>query len=94
MLFVFVPSSPFYGKFVLAAREEKEAGFNSSRTDLADLRGARGEAVTKLRPAGKAKIAGRVIDVVSRGEFIEPGAPVEVAEVRGNRVVVKEVRSA
>ena len=45
-------------------------------------------------PAGKAKIAGRVIDVVSRGEFIEPGAPVEVAEVRGNRVVVKEVRSA
>ena len=41
-----------------------------------------------LRPAGMARIAGRRVDVVSRGARIEVGTPVEVVEVRGNRVVV------
>lgn len=55
--------------------------------------GERGEAVTALRPAGKARFAGRLIDVVAEGQFIDPRAPVEVLRVEGNRVVVR-VRSA
>jgi membrane-bound ClpP family serine protease len=30
------------------------------------------------------------LDVVSRGEFIDEGATVEIIEVEGNRIVVKE----
>lgn len=92
--FVFTPSSPLYGKFVLAAREEKEAGFTSSPEDLSSLRGLAGKAVTKLRPAGKARVNGRVLDVVSRGTYIEPGEEIVVVDVQGGRVVVKKVGSA
>jgi membrane-bound serine protease (ClpP class) len=44
--------------------------------------------VATLRPAGIARIDGRRVDVVSRGEMIESGSPVRVLSVEGNRVVV------
>jgi len=59
-------------------------------TDERDLSllGARGRTTSPLRPAGYATIGDRRVDVVSRGESIDAGVPVEVVEVRGNRVVV------
>lgn len=41
-----------------------------------------------LRPAGRASILGRSVDVVADGKFIEPGQPIKVIEVRGNRLIV------
>jgi membrane-bound serine protease (ClpP class) len=52
-------------------------------------RGRRGTAVSPLRPAGIANIGGERIDVVSEGDFIEPGEPIEVIRVEGHRVVVR-----
>ncbi len=54
----------------------------------ADLIGRKGTAVTDLRPSGKARIDGRIIDVVSLHEYIRTGSPIEVSEVEGVRVVV------
>ncbi len=88
--FVFVKSSPLYGKFVLTAEEKKEAGFESSKSSLDRLKGAKGKTFTKLRPAGKALIGGKTVDVVSRGEFIEPNTDIEVIETEGSRVVVRK----
>ena len=48
-----------------------------------------GTAFSTLRPSGKAHINGKLVDVVSSGEFIDPGTPIEVVEVAGNRVVVR-----
>jgi membrane-bound serine protease (ClpP class) len=42
-----------------------------------------------LRPSGKARFADHVVDVVTEGDFIAEGTPVEVAAVDGMRVVVK-----
>ncbi|MEZ6196165.1 MAG: NfeD family protein [Planctomycetota bacterium] len=53
--------------------------------------GGRGRAETDLRPSGRARVEGRALDVVSRGEFIERGTTVEILEIRGNRVVVRAV---
>jgi membrane-bound serine protease (ClpP class) len=53
--------------------------------------GQEGTAITVLRPAGKAKIHGRTIDVVSEGPFIPQESRVEVVEVSGNRVVVRQI---
>ena len=50
-----------------------------------------GTAYSTLRPSGKAHINGKLVDVVSSGEFIDPGTPVEVIEVAGNRIVVRAV---
>lgn len=53
------------------------------------LVGRTGVADTALRPTGKATVDGRRLDVVSDGDFIEQGAPVQVVEVAGARIVVK-----
>ena len=59
-------------------------------TDARDqgLLGARGVVEAPLRPAGMARIDGRRVDVVSRGELIEAGTGVRVIEIQGNRVLV------
>jgi membrane-bound serine protease (ClpP class) len=54
------------------------------------LLGARGTAVSMLRPAGKARIGGRLLDVVSEGPFIAQGSDIEVIGVEGVHVVVRE----
>ena len=56
-------------------------------------RGDWGVAESILRPAGRAKFDGNSVDVVSEGEFIEPGVEVRVLEIRGNVVVVAAVES-
>jgi membrane-bound serine protease (ClpP class) len=55
------------------------------------LVGQEGTALTVLRPAGKAKIHGRTIDVVSEGPFIPAESRLEIIEVSGNRVVVRQI---
>ena len=54
------------------------------------LEGSRGVVEATLRPAGSARIDGRRVDVVSRGEVIDAGDEVVVVEVSGNRVVVSK----
>lgn len=50
-----------------------------------------GVADSVLRPAGRAKFAGRTLDVVSDGTFIDPGSQVRVIEISGNVITVSEV---
>ena len=54
------------------------------------LVGGEGVALTPLRPAGKALIDGRRVDVVAEGDFIEPEAAVVVIAGEGARVVVRK----
>jgi membrane-bound serine protease (ClpP class) len=51
--------------------------------------GKSGTTVTPLRPAGIAHLDDERVDVVSDGEFIEAGQPIEVIRVDGNRIVVR-----
>ncbi len=51
--------------------------------------GDKGIAIKPLRPAGKARFGAEVVDVVAQGEFIENNQPVQIVEIKGNRVVVK-----
>ena len=55
------------------------------------LTGWRGRAVSMLRPAGRAEFDGEPLDVVTEGDFIRPGEPIEICQVRGNRIVVRRV---
>lgn len=68
-----------------------EHTFGSPSEVSRSLVGQEGTALTGLRPAGKAKINGRPIDVVSDGPFIPPDRRIEVVAVSGNRVVVREI---
>jgi membrane-bound serine protease (ClpP class) len=51
-----------------------------------------GRTLTKLRPAGKALINGRRVDVIAQGQMIAKGTAVEVVEISGARVVVREIK--
>jgi membrane-bound serine protease (ClpP class) len=84
--FKLLPHSPL-AKHLVASGFSFEDGAGIDRRDLA-LLGVEGTAETPLRPAGMARLAGRRVDVVTRGEHLEAGSRVRVLEVRGNRVVV------
>ncbi|MBI3182511.1 MAG: hypothetical protein HYZ28_10230 [Myxococcales bacterium] len=58
---------------------------------LALLAGQMGRVVTPLRPSGTARIAQKLVDVVTEGVYVEPGTEVRVSRVEGGRVVVEPV---
>jgi len=62
---------------------------SSAEGDLRSLLGQSGRTVSQLRPAGFALVAGKRVDVVTRGEMIEDGVAIRVVLVEGNRVVVE-----
>lgn len=90
--FKLFPKSPM-GKHMVAGGLSFGAEAATDPRDLA-LVGRRGTVEAKCRPAGVARLDGRRVDVVTRGEWIEAGREVEVLEVSGNRVVVREVAGA
>ena len=81
-----LPKSPFT-KFLVTEGFSFEDGAVTDERDK-DLKGKRGVVEAPLRPAGTARIEGRRVDVVTRGEMIESGTWVEVISLSGNRVEV------
>lgn len=81
-----LPKSPFT-KFLMAQGFSFKDGAAIDERDK-DLMGERGVVEAPLRPAGTARIAGRRVDVVTRGDMIETGAWVVVIGLSGNRVEV------
>jgi membrane-bound ClpP family serine protease len=77
-------------RFILHEQLTTEKGFTSNPNKTKYL-GKKGEALTPLRPAGTAKIDGERVDVVTDGSFIDTGKTVEVVQVEGTRVVVREI---
>lgn len=84
----YFPRSRVGKKLILQDDAHDWHGFDTSN---AELLGKEGVAHSMLRPAGTALIDGRRVDVVSRGEMIDPESRIEVIEVEGNRVVVKQL---
>lgn len=60
-----------------------------STEEAASLVGARGVALSDLRPSGSARIAGKRMDVVTQGDFLEKGTALQVVEASSLRVVVR-----
>lgn len=78
-----------WSKLVLFHKLDKEGGYDSADTTLSRFANKTGRALTTLRPAGSAEIEGEKVDVVTNGEFIEPGTLIEVMQIEGMRVVVR-----
>ena len=52
--------------------------------------GDAGVVTAPLRPIGSARFGDMVVDVVAEGQYLENGVEVEIIQIHGNRVVVKE----
>jgi len=88
----FIGSIPLLSRLVrltTLAGVSVEAGLKQGEPALKGLVGQSGVAITPLRPAGRAEFGDRVLDVVTEGEFIVKGAPIEAVAVHGRQVVVK-----
>ena len=66
-----------------------ELGFSGTE-DMKYLIGKTGKVVSILRPVGSVDLDGVKLDVITRGEYIPNDVVVEVIEVEGNRIVVRE----
>ncbi|MHC4320936.1 MAG: NfeD family protein [Planctomycetota bacterium] len=75
------------------AVKASEKGFTSSADKSNDLLYAEGVAITTLRPSGTANFNGNKVDVVSDGEMILKNTKIKVTYVKGNRIVVRPVKT-
>ncbi len=90
MLSRYLPRFPMFRQIVPANPTPSEVLTDDPYRGLARV-GDVGELAGPLRPSGKVRFAGMLIDVVTQGEYLEPPARVEVIERRGNHVVVRAV---
>lgn len=86
----FLPDTPFF-RFIALAREQPRGPSFSDRTVSSPVSisvGESGVALSILRPSGNARFGESIVDVITRGEFIEPTSPIRVLAVEGSRIVV------
>ena len=93
VLLRFLSRLPFGKRLILETGLAVGEGYASPPDTDKEWLGKSGIAVSPLRPSGIADVGGERGDVVSDGEFIEAGAPIVVARVDGNRIVVQRHRA-
>lgn len=95
----FLPSIPFLNRLILTppgyvAVEDGSPHLSPNVLKSDNVQGPVqsgdvGIASSTLRPSGKASFGDHFVDVVSDGAYIDPGTPVEVIRVAGNRIIVR-----
>lgn len=81
----FALEHPIGDKFVVAMDRLDE--------DRQMLKGRYGTTMTRCNPYGKAILGDMVVDVVSKGGWIDEDMPIEVVEVKENHVLIKRRRT-
>lgn len=89
----YLPHIPWANRLVLAPPIGADGLYPEEGPEPAavELLGVIGMAATNLRPAGKARFGDDYVDVVAEGGYVREGSRIQVVEIEGNRVVVKEV---
>lgn len=90
----FLPQTPALNRLILQSSTDRKDGFKSSVADTSTLVGRLGVSETRLNPAGAARFDGLRMNVVARGDFINPGEEIKIAETHGNRIIVERVKKA
>ena len=86
-----LPSLPFlHGLYLSSKMPEGSSAkvVTELGTEAAVVVGDRGIAITILRPSGRAKIGAEMFDVMTSGEFLDAGSPIEVLAVSSSNIVV------
>jgi len=90
----YLPHAPMFNRMMLAPPTPEELSLINQREAVArfdHLLGCRGVTTTPLLPSGKAKFNDELVDCIADGEVIERNQPVRVVEVRGTRVLVRQI---
>ncbi len=85
----FLPRSRLFGRLTLSTATAASEGYTAA-PDTSPLIGKTGVTVNQLHPAGTIRIGEDRFDVVTSGEFIDAGVPVQIIEAHGSRIVVQK----
>jgi len=80
----YFPKTPLGRKYILDPSTAAHAPTEPER-----WLGHEGVALTDLRPAGSARLAGEKVDVITHGEHLESGTRVKVVRVDGPAIFVR-----
>ena len=91
MLMVYGAQYGFLGKTGLFERRTTlSKDYNKVERELRRLVGRNGKTISKLDLGGKAKIRGKIYDVVSISSYIEPNTNIKVVEIKENTIMVRK----
>jgi len=91
VLMPILPKSRLFNRLVLETGEKAEEGFSVQTEEVQGVSsGQKGRVITTLRPVGKAEIGNRIFVVQAEAEYINEGSNIEVVEVTGNKIVVRQ----
>lgn len=90
LLMHFGYSSRLVQKSILNFEQKKEEGYVTG-PELIKYLNKEGVTKTMLRPSGTVDIEGDLIDVSSRGTYIEKGTKIEAIKIENGRLIVREV---
>lgn len=90
IIFKYAPKSSHFNRIVLNTKLDKDKGFTSF-DNYEEYVGRTGTVVTPLRPSGTISIDGRLLDVVSEGQFIGKEESVKISRIEGMRIVVQKI---
>ena len=80
---------PPWRRLVLQSRIGKDQDGDAAAAEPILAVGQTGQALTALRPSGRARFGDRNVDVVTEGDFIDKGAEITVLRMAGHRAVVQ-----
>lgn len=89
-----LPRTPLYGRLVQQHVEASSAGYVVQTADTQMAVGMKGVAVSMLRPSGRGRFGETAYQVVTRGDYLSAGTPIEIVQVDGNRYVVEKSKEA
>ena len=92
VFFKIFPRTSVGKQVILQESEAQEDGYVAQKMERGELIGQTGVTLTWLHPSGTAIFDGRRFDVVTEGEVIEKDREVEVIDVEGMRIVVREIK--
>jgi membrane-bound serine protease (ClpP class) len=84
----FLPDLPVFRRLFLSAQSSAGSSIPLAVSPTLAA-GDTGVAQTTLRPSGKAVFGPTLADVVTDGQFLEPGTPVRILSVSSGRIVVE-----
>jgi len=87
-----LPRTPVGQHLMLDPPDRSKPAQGHPSPSAPDLVGREGLSLTKLRPAGLARIGDERVDVVAGGCFLDKNTPLRVIRVEGNRIVVEAIK--
>ena len=87
-----LPNLKLFGRLALNSVQATSEGFTVQPDEyIKKYINKKGITTTVLRPSGKAEIDGEIVEVEADGEYLDKGVDIEVAEISGNRILVRKI---